>query len=141
MFTERISTLRPSLPDNFVPDFEDFFASYLLEAIPGASRHFRDEEQVRHMANAAISIILQPASHPEVLRHQLRQLGAQHRKKGILRIQLKVGREAFLSAVAHAAPDLSESELSFFEEAYDEVASEMMAAISPTKPIGSSNDN
>jgi hypothetical protein len=45
---------------------------------------------------------------------------------GVLPIHMKIGRQAFLSAVESAAPGIEDPQRQFFETSYDNMAAAMM---------------
>jgi hemoglobin-like flavoprotein len=90
-----------------------------------AEQLFRSEEHMQRMFTTALSVMLRDSGNPEKIRSELRHLGERHRNFGILPIHLKIGRQAFLSAVEQAAPGLSDQERAFFETAFDELSAAM----------------
>jgi hemoglobin-like flavoprotein len=103
------------------------FYDELFRLIPMAEQMFRSEEHMQQMFTTALSVMLKDSSDPEMLRIQLRYLGARHRNFGILPLHIKVGRQAFLNAVDQAAPSTSEHDRAFFESAFDQMADAMMS--------------
>ncbi|MEK9752875.1 MAG: globin [Rhodospirillaceae bacterium] len=116
-----------ALPATFPRDRAHAFYDELFRLIPMAEQMFRSEEHMQRMFTTALSVMLKDAGDLEMLRIQLRHLGARHRNFGILPLHIKVGRQAFLNAVDQAAPSISEHDRAFFESAFDQMADAMMS--------------
>jgi len=115
-----------NLPADFHEKCTTFFYDELFSLIPAARELFSGLAQKHRMFSIAMMAILNEAKDPDALRLHLRQLGKRHHAFGILPLHIKVGRQAFSTAVQKAAPEITEGELRFFETAYDELAAAML---------------
>ena len=116
---------RLALPETFPRDCAHAFYAELFRLIPMAEQMFRSEEHMQRMFTTALSVMLRDSGNPDKIKTELRHLGERHRNFGVLPIHLKIGRQAFLSAVEQAAPGLSDHERAFFESAFDELSAAM----------------
>jgi hemoglobin-like flavoprotein len=115
-----------NLPADFHEKCTSVFYEELFNLIPAARELFSGLTQKHSIFSIAMLAILGDAKDPDALRQQLRQLGKRHHAFGILPLHIKVGRQAFSTAVQKAAPDLTDGDLAFFETAYDELAAAMI---------------
>lgn len=85
------------------------FYNVIFEEIPGMQTKFRNMESQKTMFEIALKLVLNERRNSEKLRDFVQTLGQRHKKLGIQRMHMRIGRQAFKSALSAGDATLDET--------------------------------